>query len=389
MIQIGTTTSTLFGEGVRLELPRIVSGNDDTHVLIIASESALQRPLLLELVELLESFSKVDIWCRVRPNPRVTDIDECINHYKAKKFLFTHVVGIGGGSVLDQAKATAAAMSCDSNVAALLATASLLPTRSNKLILLPTTSGTGAELSYGAILTDEINGTKLGLRGSALAADHALVDPELTWSTPIDVSMITGFDVLTHALETWLSKASTSYTQDLSRAAIERVFRWLPALYSDPEDKLARREISYASMLMGINLALSTTCLPHRLQYPIGAATDTAHAAGLAAIYPVWLNYVLPHATDKLAECTTWITPFHKKNIVTTTAGAAEYFVEAVKELLEQIDLTITLQDLGVTLEMLSEFPSQVNGKLETDPCYNSKDDIANIYHEAFDAGIS
>lgn len=371
-VQIGTATRTLFGEGARAGLAQIVSAQGDAHVLIVASASALRRTDIAAIVRSVEDVARVAVWDRVQPNPRTTDIDACLETYVDAGI--THVVGIGGGSALDQAKATAMALSFREPVPQLLARKSL-PKRTNTLVLVPTTSGTGAELSYGAILTNPETGEKLGLRGENNAADHALVDPELTWDVPAGISMVTGFDVLTHALETWLSTAATPYTKDLSRGAVIRAFKWLPILHDDPSNREARREMSYASMVMGINLALSTTCLPHRLQYPIGAATDTAHAAGLAAIYPAWLDHVHPHAVEKLDEAAAWI-----------GAADAGRFVQEVKDLLVRIGLTPSLQDLGVDARMVARFPSEVSGRLDTDPSYRSPADLAAIYNRAFGA---
>lgn len=378
-VRIGTATHTLFGEGSRLALPGIVAAHPAPNLLIVASASSLRRNETAALREALAAVAPVLVWDRVLPNPRTGDIDACLAAHGGAGV--THVVGIGGGSALDQAKATAMAFHCRQPVPALL-TLKGLPARDNCLILIPTTSGTGAELSYGAILTNEATGEKLGLRGATMAADHALVDPELTLNLPVEISMVTGFDVLTHALETWLSTAATPYTRDLSRGAMERVFRWLPVVHDSPDDARARREMSYASMVMGINLALSTTCLPHRLQYPIGAATDTAHAAGLAAIYPAWLDHVSPFAEAKLAEAAGWIGLPDRGD----DASRARAFVDAVKTLLVRIRLTPSLQDLGVTAEMVARFPSEVTGRLDTDPGYRAPDDLAAIYDRAFEA---
>ena len=380
-ISIGTATQALFGEGSRNELVRLPGIVDGAKVLVLASSSAMCRPRVCKLVHELSEFANVMTWEVVRPNPRIVDIEACREKYQDQGF--THIVGIGGGSTLDQAKATAMALYCNADIKSLLALKTPLPKRSNKLVLLPTTSGTGAEMSFGAILTDCSSGEKLSLRGHNLAADYALVDPELTWGTPVELSMVTGFDILTHALETWVSTAATPYTRDLSRSAIERVFRWLPALYDNADDTIARYELSYASMVMGINLALSTTCLPHRLQYPVGAATDTEHAAGLAAIYPAWLDHVLPYADMKLSECADWIEPVWD---LPTTSDRAWAFVQAVKKLLRRINLTPSLQDLGVTCEMIKCFPLEVKGRLDTDPSYRGINDIEVIYNNAFSA---
>tara|TARA_R110001599_G_scaffold15131_2_gene64164 strand:+ start:236 stop:1408 length:1173 start_codon:yes stop_codon:yes gene_type:complete len=378
LIPTGTATAVLFGEGARHELTGLISGQSDAKVLVVASASSIKRAMVEEMLEALGAVVPVVVWDQVHPNPRTGDIDACLAAHGTSGI--THIVGIGGGSALDQAKATAMALHCGMDMTALLARKGPLPDRDNTLVLIPTTSGTGAELSYGAILSNSATGEKLGLRGAAQAADHALVDPELTWSLPLEPSMVTGFDVLTHALETWLSTAATPFTKDLSRGAIARVFEWLPVVHDDLAHAQGRREISYASMVMGYNLALSTTCLPHRLQYPIGAATDTAHAAGLAAIYPAWLSHVLPHAQAKLAECADWIGIAHGQS-EDARAGA---FVQAVFDLQERIGLTPSLTDLGVTEEMAARFASEVTGRLDTDPGYTGPADLEAIYETAF-----
>lgn len=374
---IATRTKVTFGEGTHADIGRLVEETGGGTTLVIASASALKRDKTQSIVAALEAVSSVVIWDQVHPNPRVGDIDDCAATHRDSGI--THIVGIGGGSALDQAKATAMALDTGMSIAELLKLKSGLPVRTNTLILMPTTSGTGAELSYGAILTDTVSGEKLGLRGANQAADYAIVDPELTYSVPRPETMVTGFDVLTHALETFISTAATPYTTDLSRGAIERVFKHLPDLFDDADNHHARAEMSYASMMMGINLALSTTCMPHRLQYPIGADTDTAHAAGLAAIYPAWLKHLLPHAQDKLAQCAAWIGVVGKDD-----AESARNFAKATVSLLERIELTPSLQDLGVTSDAVDRFPSEVSGKLETDPSFKTRDDLATIYQDAW-----
>lgn len=373
---VGTSTRIRFGEGVRQELAASIGDNTAANILVIASATSLERMTVSNLIDRLSHLGQIHIWDKVSPNPRIEDIEACLETHAARGI--THIVGLGGGSALDQAKATAMALHCRVSVNELLSRKSALPRRNNYLILIPTTAGTGAELSYGAILSNKTTGEKLGLRGENMAADLALVDPELTWSAPRSISMITGFDVLTHALETWLSTAATPYTEDLSRGALSRVFRFLPDIFHDPSDPVARREMSYASMVMGINLALSTTCLPHRLQYPIGAATDTAHAAGLAAIYPAWLDHALPFARDRMASCAQWI------NLPQSTVDPAQSFVEAVRDLQERIELQPSLKELGVTAEMVERFPREVTGRLDTDPSFNNIEDLEKIYQAAF-----
>lgn len=378
MQKFGTATAAYFGERVRHDLVQIAGLDASDHVLVVTSESSSKRPAVAELIAAMAAVAKVSVFTNVQPNPRAGDIDDCTARHASDGI--TCVVGIGGGSALDQAKATSMTLELGQSTSEVLARKDPLPVREIKLFLVPTTSGTGAELSYGAILTDEAKGEKLGMRGANLAATAAVVDPELTYGVPLNISMTTGFDVLTHALETWLSHKATEHTKALSKQALQRVFKWLPILAQTPDDQTARRELAYASMIMGANLALSTTCLPHRLQYPIGAATDTAHADGLAAIYPAWLDCEVTPAGQKLAEAAQWIGVAEGND----EHENAKRFCRAVLALMSATNMRVRLVDLGVDEALVDAMPGQVSGTLDTDPCFSGPETLVRIYRNAF-----
>lgn len=373
--QIDAPTRIRFGWGVRRDFVDLAENTGARRVLFIVSERALACAPVTALREALrdrniETFSFDD----VQPNPRTQAVDACAQEYASAGI--DHLVGIGGGSALDQAKATAMALATGKSMSELLGLKERLPKRSNLLTLMPTTSGTGAEVSWGAIMTDQETGVKTGLRGRTLAADYAYIDPELTVTAPLDVTMITGFDVLTHALETYLSRKASPYTEGLSRQAIEIVFTRLVRLKADLGDAESRSAMAYASMLMGINLGLSTTCLPHRLQYPLGAATDTSHAEGLASLYPAWLAATRPFAEEKLARCAGWIGVGDGEN----QSSDAKAFQSALIAFMGQIDMRRTMTQLGVNRDMALEFVGRVTGNLSTDPGETSTDALRDIY---------
>jgi len=237
---------------------------------------------------------------RIRPNPDVEDID-AIREPAARSDV---VVAIGGGSVLDAAKALAVVAASPLPAAEWLRIGAVPDDAPRKrLVLVPTTAGTGSDLSFGAILSDRSRGFKGGFRGAALAADAAVVDPALTLTMPRGLTAETGFDILTHAFESYVSRRTTSHARALAMQAVTTVGKMLPRVLSDPEDREARSALSYASSMMGLNLAHVGTCLPHRLQYPIGGvAPHISHPAGLAWIYPVWLRNVYPFAQEDIAD---------------------------------------------------------------------------------------
>lgn len=377
---IGTSTKILFGENSRKNLKKIIKDNEFPHILIIASSrSLLRKEIANMIIDLKRDFSVV-VFDEVSPNPRIQDVQKCFRNHQHQDF--THIIGIGGGSAMDQAKAIAMCLSLQKDICEILLLKQTLPKRNNCLILLPTTSGTGAELSYGSILTDIEKGIKIGLRGINLASDHAIIDPELTYTLSIQDTMITGFDVLTHAIETFISKDSNMYIENNACYAIQNTFFALPILMRDSKNKEARKKLSFSSMIMGINLALSSTCLPHRMQYPIGAKTDTPHAVGLAAIYPAWLDHLLPYAESKLCTCSKWLN-IHREN--NNDYSNAKLFIENVNILINKIGLKTDLNKLGLNKLDIKILLDNITGNLDKDPSYINTKNIKKIYLNSYD----
>ncbi len=372
-------TSVHFGVGIRNDILPLIRENGWQNVLVIASQRTLDDGVSGSFVQEIASGVKSLIaFTHISPNPRISHIDQCYRQHRDSGI--DVILGIGGGSCLDQTKATAMAISNRLDPTEMLASGKTLPKRELPLILMPTTSGTGAEVSWASIITDDATKKKGGVRGKTLAADWTFVDPELTLSMPVDVTMVAGFDVLTHAVETFISKKRNRFTADLSRHAVRAVFLNLPLLNSDLGNLAARSNMAYASMIMGINLALSSTCLPHRLQYPIGSLTDTAHAEGLAALYPAWLRSTEPHATALFAECASWIDP-HVAEL--RAQAAASRLVELVDQLLDEIGMRRTLTELGIRPDQAAELTGLVTGNLALDPGDVSPAAIQKIYERS------
>ena len=139
--------------------------------------------------------------------------------------------------------------------------------------------------------------------------------------------------------------------------------------------------MSYASMIMGISLALSSTCLPHRIQYSIGGITDTPHAVGLAAIYPEWMNHVLNYSENKFFIGFDSLTSeSHKSNHI----EKSYLFVEKVNNLMKNIDMNYSLNDLGLLPSQINDMMDKISGNFDNDPSYRSQNDIKKILKNSF-----
>lgn len=342
-------------------------------VLIVCGKtSARKHGHLDRLVAAIGSEAEVVLSETISPNPRLNEVEEAAA--MGKKVGVDVVIGLGGGSVMDAAKAIAVAIGLgDKSITGLFRNEEPAPDSTLPIICIPTTAGTGSETSRGAILSDKEQGIKHGLRGNAILPKVAIVDPTLTLSSPRLVALETGFDVLTHAVETWASKKSSPVTALLSRHAIVAVARWLPVIAEEPESLEARSEMSLASTLMGVNLANSSTCLPHRMQYPVGALTDTSHPAGLAALYPSWCDATFSHAPEVfgfLAAAFGGSEP----------AGAGA----ALEAFLIKLGISRKLSGLGVEESQLPELVAAIKGSLAADPGDTSSEALLKIYQGAF-----
>jgi alcohol dehydrogenase class IV len=176
-----------------------------------------------------------------------------------------------------------------------------------------------------------------------------------------------------------LSRASSPVTLVFSLEALSRLLRGLPRSLEAPDDIAARAETSYAAMLMGVNLANSTTCLPHRMQYPVGALTGTEHARGVAALMPAWLSRTRVHAPARLA-----LLASATGRERTGTSEDAALVVGAVLGLMDRIQLRPRLRDLGVERADLPRLAEMVEGAIENDPGPSDRAAILRLYEASY-----
>ena len=252
------------------------------------------------------------------------------------------IVAVGGGSVIDLAKA-AALQPTPERLEALLG-GERVETGGLPVIALPTTAGSGAEVSHAAIVFHRASGRKRGVRGPGVAARDALVDPDLMVGAPPSVIAGSGFDAIAHAVETSASRAASDLVIHLAGTALPRLLESVPSAYRSPDAVGALTEAAYAATLMGVNLANSTTCLPHRLQYPVGARTRSTHAMGVAALMPAWLERTRTVAPDALARLA------RAAGLVAADASSEAGAAALEARILDHLDATgmrVGLRDLG------------------------------------------
>ncbi len=357
------------------ELEPMIGG---TILIVTTGRSLIRLGYVETLKRHLEKYQKVKnvtVFDRVSAEPRLSEARE--SAALAKEIKADIILGFGGGSAIDTAKAAAAGAGTDDDIAEYFYQKKEPGKETLPVIALPTTAGTGSELSKAAILTDDEKKVKNGIRGAALYPKAAIVDSLFTETVPFHITMETGFDVVSHAVESYLSKAASPYTQMQSEYAAATAGEMLPRLAAGLQDAKARMEMSYVSMIMGINLGNASTCLPHRMQYPLGAATGTSHGRGLAALYPSWIEFEYPHSSGQVEKILGILT---RKKV-----QGREACVGAVREFLAKLRLPVSLRELGVDRNQLSELAAGVAGNLANDPAAQEKNIILKIYEKAWE----
>ncbi len=211
-----------------------------------------------------------------------------------------YVIGFGGGSPMDTAKAISAmaAVSCSIEDFA----GQEIEKTAGAIVAIPTTAGTGSEATKFTIITDTQKGVKMLLKGDCMIPDIAVVDEDFGISAPRSVTVSTGMDALTHAVEAYTSKKASDLTDTLALSAVKRIMKYLPAAYRDGSNREARRQMSLAALEAGICINNSSVTLIHGLSRPIGALFHVPHGISNAMLLKAGLAFALPGAQERFAN---------------------------------------------------------------------------------------
>lgn len=375
--QLNIPTKAYFGRNILKEALKDLESMLRGNVLVVTTGRSLIRmgytDMLIKMLEQSAFTEKLFMFDQISANPKLSEVRKGIQFGKQKNI--NVVVGFGGGSAMDAAKAIAVGIGANEEIEEFYVHGKEPGEETLPVLAIPTTAGTGSEFSKAAIITDEIRKKKSGIRGKALYPAAAVVDSMFTESVPDRITMETGFDVLAHAIESYVSKAASPYTQMQSEYAIHIVGKYLPLLKKDLQNREARENMSFASMIMGINLGNASTALPHRLQYPLGAHTDTSHGAGLAALFTAWAGYEWVYSQERMERAVQLLTGEDRTG--------KERITEGIRTFIKMCGLPSTLRELEVCESELETFAFEVSGNLENDLASQEENVILKIYQEA------
>lgn len=287
----------------------------------------------------------------VMPNP-TTDVVSA-GARRAREFGADVVLGLGGGSSLDTAKAVAVEATHDGTCWDYLFFKPAQPTEKTlPVVAVTTTSGTGSHVTQVAVVTNPEEKNKSALYHNRLYPKVSLVDPELMLSVPKHVTATTGFDVLAHAFESYINPGGSPYTDLMALEALRIVARRLPAAVANGADLAARTDMAWADTLGGLCIANAGVTLPHGIGMAMGGLyPHVAHGEALAAVYPAVIRYSWDAAPAKFAAAARIFDPSLED---LADKGAAELCGGAIEAFLERIGLRIGLRDLKIPEDELA-----------------------------------
>lgn len=374
--------SVLFGIGASREIGKEAKALGGTKVLIVTDPGVVNSGLVSSLrANLEEAGMKVFLFDRVEPEPSASLIDESAQLTKENGV--DVVIGVGGGSSLDIAKGASLLASNPGNVLDYCGL-DLIPKRGLPKILVPTTAGTGSEVTRVFVLTDKRDNMKKVVFSNYALPELALVDPMLTISMPSKVTADSGMDALVHAIETYVSMNATPFSDLLASKAIELIAKYLPMAFAKGENIEARYHMSLASLLAGMAFASGGLGAVHALAYPLGTEYHLPHGRTNA----IMLAHVMEfNSIGNRSRYALIAEMMGKREVTSDLRAGVVKAVEAVVQLLDDVQIPYHLKDYGIPKEAI---PKLVEGGMRQARLFvpNPRDlrekDVEAIYTKAW-----
>ena len=379
------TPSIIFGMDTINQIGQQAKKLGAGRVLLVTGPNVKEAGILDKTLGFLKAESldvEVNIQGRDTPEPATSVVEDTAE--VAKKGKFDVIIGVGGGSILDVSK-MASALVINPGKTKDYFGREKVPKRGKPTIIVPTTAGTGAEVTKHAIFLDREVNVKKAVASLALLPNVAIVDPMLTVSCPPHVTAAAGIDAFIHAAEPFLSKNANPITDALSIDSIKIITKWLGPAFADGQNLDARYQMALGSLMSGIVLNNSGTSLVHAMAYPVGGEYHTSHGVTLCAILLSCFEGVLMAKEEKMVRLAEAMgEPIQGL----APREAARKALDAIRHLLKSVDLPVSLGDLNIKDKSKIGYWAVEAHKeqrlLSRSPRILSVKDIEKIYEKAF-----
>ena len=353
----------VFGSGQRHSLGRIANKLGGRALVVTDARLAADA----EFAATIEQLEKAGLAVRVDDTtlPDVPVDSAAASAAAARDFAPDVVVGIGGGSCLDMAKCLAVLLTHGGRPQDYYGEYNV-PGPVMPIIALPTTAGTGSEVTPVAVLSDAERSLKVGISSPHIIPTASICDPDLTLTCPPGLTAVAGADALTHAIEAFTAIrrdpvagiaqervfiGKNAFSDHFALRAISLLWQGLEAAYKDGSNTRAREKVMMGATFAGLAFGVAGTAAAHAIQYPVGALTHTAHGAGVACLMPYVMRWNAPQISGELAEIAG-----------ATGLDGADEVIPAVAALFSRLGIAPTLRELGLEEDRLDWVAEQSCG---------------------------
>lgn len=345
-----------FGAGCRKELADVLKRMNMNKALVVTDKGLLKVGTVKMVTDIMdEAGFPYEIFSEVKPNPTVTNVKQGIEAFKTSGA--DCLVAIGGGSAMDTAKGIGI-VSNNPEFSDIVSLEGVAPTKhkSVPIIALPTTAGTGAEVTINYVIIDEERQAKMVCVDPNDIPAVAIVDPELTYSLPKGLTAATGMDALTHAIEGYITKGAWVMSDMYELQAIKMIAEHLPTAVEEPTNPVGRENMALAQYIAAQAFSNVGLGLVHGMAHPMGSLHDIPHGVANALLLPTIMEFNMPECIEKFGVIA--------RTMGVDTTGmtaeeAAQAACDAVKALAIRVGIPQHLTELGIKEEHIAALAAQ------------------------------
>ncbi|MGL5055646.1 MAG: iron-containing alcohol dehydrogenase [Fusobacteriaceae bacterium] len=368
-----------FGMGSLKKLPEILKENNSDHVFLISDRVLESIGVVKKVQDIIEKGNiKCTAYLDVIPNPTIEVVNEAAELYK--NCGATSIVALGGGSPLDVAKAVGVLTKFGGAITDYEGR-NKVPGPIAPMIAIPTTAGTGSEATASSVITDEARNYKFSIISYETLPKYAILDPELIMTAPASIAASCGVDALIHAIEAYISKDASPFSDSMAEKAMELIGKNLRKFVADRTDEEAACGMMVGSNFAGISFAWARLGNVHAMSHPLSAFYHVPHGVANSVLLPTVMEYNAVVDNGRYKKIYEYVCP----EIGNVTNFKPEMLIEALKKLNDDLKIPKSLSELGVKEESIEEMAKDAmkSGNVLSNPRETTLEDMKILYKRA------
>lgn len=369
----------IFGKGSLAKLPTLLAKTKSDSIFIISGPNLSKLGVVKKVTDIAEASGiKCSVFTDVEANPSIETVNKATKAYNESGA--TSIIALGGGSPMDVAKAVGILATFGGNIAEYEG-AHKVPGKIVPIIAIPTTAGTGSEVTAFTVITDKSRNYKLTVFSYELIPSYAILDPELITSLSPAIAAATGIDALVHAIEAYLSQIASPFSDAMAEKAMELIGKNIRAFVANRKNEDAASAMLSGSMFAGIAFAWARLGNVHAMAHPLSGFFDISHGVANAILLPTVLEYNALADNGKYKKIYNYI----KVKTDDEQNFVPEMLAAEIRKLTENLGIPQTLTEVGVTADKIPEMAvdAMKSGNILVNPRQSTQKDIEELYRKA------